>query len=134
MTKFAAAGKNRRYLVEDALNTEVFGIAQSLASDQFSLYHGTKSSIIASLIQTTDTRKIQPDASGCMIELSMFLRKKQPSSVETFADFSKCLYNEIVDISSLFNRFDFIANRYFEGSLKEATREDRGLEQEYCHI
>ena len=67
MTKFAAAGKNRRYLVEDALNTEVFGIAQSLASDQFSLYHGTKSSIIASLIQTTDTRKIQPDASGCVI-------------------------------------------------------------------
>ena len=126
MTKFAAAGKNRRYLVEDALNTEVFGIAQSLASDQFSLYHGTKSSIIASLIQRTDTRKSQPDASGCMIELSMFLRKKQPSWVQTFADFSKCLYNEIVDISSLFNRCDFIANRYFEGSLKEATREDRG--------
>ena len=59
MTKFVDAGKNRRYLVEDVLNTEVFGIAQSLASDQFSLYHGTKSSIIASLIQTTDTRKIQ---------------------------------------------------------------------------
>ena len=58
MTKFVDAGKNR-YLVEDVLNTEVFGIAQSLASDQFSPYHGTKSSIIASLIQTTDTRKIQ---------------------------------------------------------------------------
>ena len=57
MTKFAAAGKNRRYLVEDALNTEVFGIAQSLASDQFSLYHGTKSFIIASLIQATDSKK-----------------------------------------------------------------------------
>ena len=64
MTKFVDTGKNRRYLVEDALNTEVFGIAQSLASDQFSLCHGTKSSIIASLIQTTDTRKIQPDESG----------------------------------------------------------------------
>ena len=37
MTKFVDTGKNRRYLVEDALNTEVFEIAQSLASDQFSL-------------------------------------------------------------------------------------------------
>ena len=98
MTKFEDAGKNRRYLVEDALNTEVFGTAQSLASDQFSLYHGTKSSIIASLIQTTGTRKIQPDASDCVIELSMFLQKKQPSWVQTFADFSKALYNEIMDI------------------------------------
>ena len=53
MTKFVNAGKIRRCLVEDALNTEVFGIAQLLASDQFSLYHGTKSSITASLIQTT---------------------------------------------------------------------------------
>ena len=66
MTKFVDSGKNKRYLVEDTLNTEVFGIAQPLAINQFSLYHGTKSSIIASLIETTDTRKIQPDASGCM--------------------------------------------------------------------
>ena len=29
ITKFVDAGKNRRYLVEDALNTEVFEIAQS---------------------------------------------------------------------------------------------------------
>ena len=50
MTKFIDAGKNRRYLVEDALKTDVFGIAQSLASDQFCLYHGRKSSIIAGLI------------------------------------------------------------------------------------
>ena len=57
MTKFVDVGKNRRYLVQDPLNTEVFGIAQSLASDQFSLNHGTKSSIIASLIRTTDTKK-----------------------------------------------------------------------------
>ena len=57
MTKFADAGKNRKHLVEDAWNTEVFGIAKSLASDQFCLCHGTKSSIIASLIQTTDKVK-----------------------------------------------------------------------------
>ena len=99
MTKFVDAGNNRKYLVEDALNTEVFGIARSLSSDQFSLFHGTKSSIIASLIQTTDTRKMQLDTSGF---------------VQTFADFSKFLYNEIMDISSLFNRCNVIMDRYFE--------------------
>ena len=79
MTKFVDTGKNRRYLDAEAFgiaNTEAFGIAQSLASDPFSLYNGTKSSIIASLIQKTDTREIQSDTSGCVIELSMLLRKK----------------------------------------------------------
>ena len=112
MTKFVDAGKNRRYLFEDALNTEVFEIAQSLTSDQFSLYHGTKSLIIASLIETTDTRKIQSDISGCVIKLSVRLWKKQPSWVQTFADFSKFLYNEIMGISSLFNRCNFITDQY----------------------
>ena len=57
MKKFVNSGKNRTYLVEDALKTKIFGIAQSLASGQFSLYLGTKFSIIASLIQATDKEK-----------------------------------------------------------------------------
>ena len=61
-----------------------------------------------------------------MIELSMLLWKKQPSWVHPFADFSKFLYNEIMDISSLFNRCDVIMDQYFEGSLKEGAREDHG--------
>ena len=61
-----------------------------------------------------------------MIELSMFFQKKQPSWIQTFADFSKCLYNEIMVTSSLFNRYNVITDRYFEGSLKEGTREDCG--------
>ena len=126
MIKFVDASKNRRNLVEYALNTEVFRIAQSLASDQFSLYHGTKSSIIASLIQTTDTGKIKLDTSGCVIKLSMVLWKKQPLCVQNFADFSKFLYKRIMDISSLFNRCDVITGQYFEGSLKEGRREDCG--------
>ena len=79
MTKVIDADKNRTYLVEDALNTEAFRVAQTLAKDQFSLYHGVKSSIIASLIQASATRKTQPNIWVCGIELSMLLRKKQPS-------------------------------------------------------
>ena len=126
MTKLGDTGKNRRYLVEEVLNTEVFGIAQSLASDQFSLYHGTKSSTMASLIQTSDTGKIKRDQSGWMIDISMLLRKKQPSQVQSFADFSKFLQNKIMDISSLLNRCDIIADGHSEVSLKEGTREDCG--------
>ena len=103
------------YLVENALNTEDFGTAQSLASGQFCLYHGTISSLTA-LTQTRDTRKIQLDASGCVIKLSMLLQKKQPVWGQTFADFSKFLHNEIMDISSLFNRCYGIMDQYFERS------------------
>ena len=46
--------------------------------------------------------------------------KKQPWWMQIFADFSKFLYNEIMDIS-------VIMDRYFEGSLKEGTREDCGF-------
>ena len=60
-----------------------------------------------------------------MIELSMLLWKKQPLWVQTFTDFFKVLYKEIMNISSLFNRWDFITDQYFERSLK-GTREDRG--------
>ena len=98
MAKFLHFVKSRRYLVEDALKTEVFGTAQSLASDQFSLCHGTKFPITAILIQTTVTRKIQPVASSCVIKLSALLHKKQPSWVKTFGDFSKVLYHKIMDI------------------------------------
>ena len=63
-----------------------------------------------------------------MIELSMLLRKKQPLWVQTTADFSKFLCNKNMVISFLFNRCDVIIGQYFEGSLKERTREDRGSE------
>ena len=46
--------------------------------------------------------------------------------MQTFADFSKFLYNKIMDISSLFNRCNDITDQYFGGSLKEGTKEDRG--------
>ena len=125
MRKFLDAGKNRRYLVEDPLMTEVFGIAQSLAIDLFSLCRGKKSSIIASLIQTTGTKKIQPDTSTCVIEPSRILRKKQPSWMQTIGEFSKFFYNEIMDIFSLFDRCGVITDENFEGILKEGAREDR---------
>ena len=74
MTKLVEAGKSWRYLVEDILNIEWFGIAQSMANDQFSLYHGTKSSVVEGLLHTNDSQEIQSETSGCVIELSMLFR------------------------------------------------------------
>ena len=54
------------------------------------------------------------------------LFRKQPLQVQTFADFSKILYNQIVNISYLFNTCNVFMGQYFEGSLKEGTRVDHG--------
>ena len=105
MAKFIDAAKQRRSLVENILNYEVFGIAQSLAQDQYTLYHGTKSSIL-SILQSTATKEcLKKNNGGFIIELSMLFRKTQPSWVKTF---------------------DVITDRYFTDSLKEGTRRDRG--------
>ena len=101
MTKFADAGKNRRYLVKVTLNTEVFGIAQPLGVIYTMI---AKSSIITSLIQTTENRKIQP------VYKWLCDRAFHASSEEAIKVVSKFLYNEIMDISSLFNRCDVITD------------------------
>ena len=84
MTKFVDVGINRRYLVEDALNTEVFGIAQSL-------YHSIKPSIIVSLLQITDTRKIQQDTSGCVSSFPYFFVRSNHRGSKTFLTFPSFL-------------------------------------------
>ena len=125
MAKFVDAAKQRQDKVNEVLNTEIFGIAQSLAKDQFNLYHGTKSCIM-SIVDVIDTQPTPTNDSGCVIELSMLLRKKLPTSVQTFADYARFLYDEIMDISHQYQRCDVVSDRYFEGSLKEGTRENRG--------
>ena len=130
MAKFIEAGKNRRHLIENVLNTEVFGICQSLAQDQYSLYHGTKSNVISCLVHTYEEVHVPSDAmSGCVIELSMLLRKNLPAWVHTFADYSKFLYDQIMDISSSFKRCDVVIDQYFDNSLKEGTRKGRGSDK-----
>ena len=51
----------------------------------------------------------------------MLFRKKNPSSGQTFTNFSKFLCNEIMDISSSFNRCDIITNQYFKEYLEGGT-------------
>ena len=113
MTKFVDAGKNRRYLVEDLLNKEVFEITVIsqwlvLSKPWYRIFHNSK-------FNPNNWRK-----------KSSIRYKWLTLWVLTLANFSKFFYNEIKDISSLFNRFDVITNRYFEGSLKEGTWEVPG--------
>ena len=115
------AAKERRQKIENALSTEVFGITQSLAKDQYSLYHGTKSHIM-NPFSTTSRPNFVRDKSGVVIELSMFFRKTKPTWVHTFSDFAKFLYNEIMKLAAPFSRCDVIADRYFKGSLKDGVK------------
>ena len=63
---------------------------------------------------------------GIVVELSLFLRKKRPTWVFKFHDLAKFLYDEIMDLSKFFQRCDIVIDRYFEDSLKEGVREERG--------
>ena len=109
MDKLKDLAKLRRSAVEDALNTEVFGIAQSLTKDQFSLYHGTKSHVVnpSASIQTA----FPETKCGIVVELSMFFRKKRPTWVLSFSDFAKFLYCYIMDLSKQFRRCDVVIDR-----------------------
>ena len=96
------AAKERRQKVENALTTELFGIAQSLAKDQYSLYHGTKSHVM-NPFSTTSKPTFDKNKSGVVIELSMLFRKTKPTWVHTFSDFAKFLYNEIMKLAAPFS-------------------------------
>jgi hypothetical protein len=113
--KVKDTAKIRRSAVENALNTEVFGIAQSLAKDQFSLYHGTKSHVVNPFSIASIQTVFPYSKFSIVVELSMFFRKKRPTWVISFSDFAKFLYGDIMDLSKQFHRCDVIINRYFVG-------------------
>ena len=58
MTKLRDAAVYSEILVEKAFQTEIFGIPQSLAKDQFSLYHGTKSTILIARNQMSQQKRV----------------------------------------------------------------------------
>ena len=74
---------------------------------------------------TTSKPTFSKDKSGVVVELSMFLRKTKQTWVNTFSDFAQFLYNEIMKLAAPFSRCDIVADRYFEGSLKDGMRGDR---------
>ena len=93
---------------------------------QNTLYHGTKSEILKRL-NSTEIPNLNPENRNAIIfDLSAIVRSKSKSNCLTFDDFANYIYRIIMLMSKKYERCEIVADRYFEGSLKEGTRNNRG--------
>ena len=123
LLKLRAAITYRRDQAKLLFQTEVFNVAQSLSVNTTSLYHGTKSSLLQRFKKSA-APYMEKSTSAIIIELSPILRID--FSADTFADFAYKLYVHVMNIAEGYHRVDIICDRYFDESLKNQTRDDRG--------
>ena len=121
-----SACEHRKDLALQVFEGEVMNIPQSLTPDGVSLYHGTKSDITKRF--TSEESLMEHDGkSALVIEMSPVIRAKSISlGIECFSDFAVIIYNHIMKLSHGYDRVDLVFDRYFEDSLKEGTRNERG--------
>ena len=107
---------------------ELFQRAHSISEDESTLYHGIKSDILKRL-NFTEKPNLNPENRNAIIfYLSAIVRGKSKSNCLTFDDFANYIYRIIMLMSKYYERCEIVADIYFEGSLKEGTRNKRGVE------
>ena len=127
VTKLRSAAVYREEKVAKLFSSEIFGVAQSIAENRNTLYHGTKSDILKRF-SSTHIPKTNDRLSAVVIECSAQIQAKSKAPVQNMYDFAVLLYNHVTELSKDFDRCDVIADRYFNGSLREATtRTERGI-------
>ena len=97
----------------DLFKNEIFGVAQSISLDSMSSSNTGKPSNM-------------PYNSALTIDLSEIINAKANINFPTFKEFAVYLYSYILSRGKYFRRCDVACDRYFEGSLKEGVRHDRG--------
>ena len=122
LTKLRAAVRYRREHALKLFQTEIFGTSQCLSVNSETLYHGTKSSIIQRIEKTE--RPAAVPSSALIIDFSGLIRIS--FNATTFLDYCQKIYRHIMEMANDFGRVDVICDRYFENSLKNQTRQDRG--------
>ena len=131
MNKLRSAAAYRPEQVSKLFEGEIFGVAQSLADDKTSLYHGTKSEIKKRFKQCTppviNTVELSPKCSAIIVELSPIVFRYNERLMNSFNDFAVLIYYKVMDIAFNFQRIDIVCDRYFQDSLKEQTRKMRGV-------
>ena len=103
--------------------TEIFNTAQSLSIDSTNLYHESKSNILPRL-EKSPAPAVPSPSSAIIIELNPILRCD--FSTNTYDDFAQKIYIHIMNIAEGYDRVDIISDRYFDNSLKNQTRIERG--------
>ena len=126
LNKLKSAIPYRPVQITGLLETELQGVAQSIAEDDTKLYHGTKSSIKDRFNSCNFPPKDQK-TSAIIVELSPLIFKYAEIPVDTFIDFAVLLYRKVMEIAKSYDRIDVVLDRYFTDSLKEQTRDSRGV-------
>ena len=86
-------------------------------------HHGTKSDNLKQL-NSTEKPNLNPENQNAIIfDLSAIVRNKSKSNCLTFDDFANYIYRIIM---LMLKNYKTVADRYFEGSLKDGTRNNRG--------
>ena len=85
MENFEKAGETQSELVETLLLPGIFEIPQSLSTNQYFLYHGTKMHV-TSQFRTISKPSFHLMKNRIVIELSLILRMKRVSWVKSFED------------------------------------------------
>ena len=124
MENFEKAGETQSELVETLLLPGIFEIPQSLSTNQYSLYHGTKMHV-TSQFRTISKPSFHLMKNRIVIELSLILRMKRVSWVKSFEDYARFLYHVVMKSAEPYSRFDILTDRHFSESLKEEVRDNR---------
>ena len=99
VSKLRSAYKFRKEYVTDLFQHEMFGIAQSMATDSSTLYHGQKSDV------TTPKPNITAFSSSLTIDLSGVINAKAEMKYSSFLDFVRSLYKYILAIGKDFEQY-----------------------------
>ena len=124
LTKLSIATEVRLEIASKVFESELYGVAQSLAQTTRKLYHGNKAVILEKCESCKFVEVAPLQASAVVIELSPLLRTQNFNSDMTFKDLAKALYDRIMVLAKGYQRCDVVADRYFQQSLKGGLRDD----------
>ena len=123
LTKLREAIHNHPSSTEYLFATEVFDVAQSLAENSETLYHGTKSDVLKCFVSQNEL-SINKCDSSIMHDLLILVKSQYVDIIKTFS---------IMEISDGYKRCDIITDRYFQESLKNnfANSENKSILNEF---
>ena len=125
ISKTKSSYQFRREEVCNLFKEVLFQRAHSISEDENTLYHGTKSDILERLNSTEKPNLNPKNRNAINFDLSAIVRSKSKSNCLTFDDFANYIYRIKMLTSKNYERCEIVADRYFEKSLKEGTRNKR---------
>ena len=128
ISKIKPSYQFRREEVCNLFKEVLFQRAHSISEDENTLYHGTKSDTLERLNSTEKPNLNPKNRNAIIFDLSAIVRSRSKSNCLTFHYFANYTYRIIMLMSKNYERCEIVADRYFEGSLKEGTRNKRGAE------